>query len=65
MMGILFGTAMSSQAGLDHKIKIQRLTADYRDAASGVAPYMFDEEFTEAPMLFERNGTYYAIFGRE
>ena len=62
--GYIIWTAMSSQPGLDHKIKIQRLTDDYRGAAP-VPPYMFAEQFTEAPMLFERGGTYYALFGRE
>ena len=62
--GYIIWTAMSAQPGFDHKIKIQRLTADFRNAAPNSAPYMFAEQFNEAPMLIERAGVYYALFGR-
>lgn len=58
-------TGMSAEAGNDHKIRIVRLTPDMLNADPTFTPYMFSEQFTEAPNVFYRAETqlWYAIFG--
>jgi hypothetical protein len=62
--GYVIWTGMSS-APNDHKIRVSKLTADMRDVVpdAGSSTWTFAENFTEAPMLFERGGLYYAVFG--
>lgn len=65
--GYIIWTGMSGQAGLDHKIRISRLTRDFLGATSD-APFMFNDNapsttFNEAPSIFQRNGVWYALFG--
>ena len=65
--GYLIWTGMSKQPGLDHKIRISRLTPDFL-AVTDDEPYMFnfpETEFNEAPSLFSRNGVWYALFGAQ
>jgi hypothetical protein len=65
--GYVIWTGMSKQPGLDHKIRISRLTPDFL-AVTDDAPYMFnfpETEFNEAPSIFSRNGVWYALFGAQ
>jgi hypothetical protein len=60
--GYVVWTGMSGGAGLDHKIRISKLTPDFL-SATGDEPYMFSEVFNEAPAVIQRNGVWYALFG--
>lgn len=42
---------------------IGRLTDDYRNWMPGTSIYSFDEGFSEAPAVFFRNNTFYALYG--
>ena len=61
--GYVIWTGMSSAPGLDHKIRINKLTEDFRDIVEPDSTYMFSETFNEAPMLFQIGPVYYALFG--
>jgi beta-xylosidase len=43
-------------------MSIEQLTPDYL-ASTGKSSPLFSEYFVEAPFMFKRNGTYYALFG--
>lgn len=61
--GYVIWTGMSKAAGLDHKIRISKLTPDFLSVTND-PPYMFDDfKFNEAPSIFVRNGVWYALFG--
>lgn len=61
--GYVVWTGMSKLPGDDHKIRISKLTPDFLSVTQD-APYMFDDfSFNEAPMIFSRNGLWYALFG--
>lgn len=61
--GYVIWTGMSKAAGLDHKIRISKLTPDFLSVTND-PPYMFDDfKFNEAPSIFVRNGIWYALFG--
>jgi len=65
--GYVIYTGMSGQPGLDHKIRIAKLTPDWRSVTND-APFMFNDDaptttFNEAPSIFKRNGVWYALFG--
>ena len=61
--GYVIWTGMSKAPGMDHKIRISRLTPDFLSVTSD-PPYMFDDfRFNEAPSVFVRNGVWYALFG--
>ena len=63
--GYVIWTGMSKQPGLDHKIRISRLTPDFLGVTAD-EPYMFnfpETQFNEAPSIFSRNGVWYALFG--
>jgi hypothetical protein len=67
LQGYIIWTGMSSLPGQDHKIRISKLTSDWRGATAD-KPFMFDADaptttFNEAPSIFERNGVWYALFG--
>jgi hypothetical protein len=52
----------------DHKIRITRVSADFRSSPAGydkAGDYIFAENFTEAPTVFYRaaTSTWYAVFG--
>ena len=53
-------------AGCGFHMWIERLMPNMLDSAGDTSPtgrYLFSEYFIEAPALFERGGTYYAVFG--
>ena len=65
--GYIVWTGMSHVAGLDHKIRISKLTPDFLGVTDD-EPYMFNDNaptttFNEAPSVFERGGVWYALFG--
>lgn len=49
--------------GNSHRVLIEKLTADYRDVVPETATEPISPKNNEAPMLFERKGWYYLIFG--
>jgi hypothetical protein len=65
--GYIIWTAMSSLPGQDHKIRISKLTNDFLGKTND-APYVFNDNaptttFNEAPSIFKRGDTWYALFG--
>jgi len=63
--GYVVWTGMSSMPGLDHKIRISKLTPDFLNVTDD-EPYMFmDEQFNEAPAVFWHYELkkWYALFG--
>jgi hypothetical protein len=48
--------------GNSHSILIEQLDKDYYDVSGKLTPYISAEK-NEAPMLFERKGWYYLLFG--
>ena len=65
--GYVIWTGMSSIAGEDHKIRISKLNPDWRSVTND-APFMFGDSaptttFNEAPSIFKRGATWYALFG--
>jgi len=61
--GYVIWTGMAKSPGNDHRIRISKLTPDFRHVTSD-EPYTFDDfQFNEAPSIFSRNGVWYALFG--
>jgi len=65
--GYIIWTAMAKMPGEDHKIRISKLTSDFLGKTSD-AEYVFNDNaptttFNEAPSIFKRGDTWYALFG--
>lgn len=58
---------MCQSAGNDHKITISKLSADLLNATADASFTFYDNAptttFNEAPSIFKRGNTWYALFG--